>query len=100
MRNVLGSRSTMFLMTPFVCILIPAGRSRSVQSEQTGKSGHPGDDGQVLEAKHEWCAASATVHAAATAQAGRVPGRIQAVRGTGPRAFGGTVDGRAATAVG
>lgn len=83
-------------------ILIPAGRTRSVPGEQTGKGGHPGDDGQVLEAKYECCAPSAAVNAAAAAavQTGRVPGRIQAVRATGPRPFGGTVDGRTAPAVG
>lgn len=79
-------------------ILFPAGRTRSVQGEQTGKGRYPGDDSQVLEAKNDRCAA-APVNAAAV-QTGRLHGRIQAVRGTGPRAAGGTVDGRTAASVG
>jgi len=69
-----------------------AGRRRPLQSEQTGKSRYPGDDGQVPEAEVDGAIA-------ATARTGIIRGRIQAVHRTGPRAVGRTVDGRAAANV-
>lgn len=65
------------------------GRTGFVQGEQAGKSGHLGDDGEIPEAEQ----------GAAASRPGRVLGRVQTVHGTGPRPVGGTVDGRAATAV-
>lgn len=66
-----------------VCI----GRTRPIQGEQTGESGHPGDDGAVSETE-------------GNAASGRVRGRVQAVHRTGAGTVGGTVDGRTAATVG
>lgn len=64
-----------------------AGRTGPVSGEQAGKGGHPGDDGAVPEAEGD-------------ATGRRVHGRVQAVHRTGAGTAGGTVDGRAAAAVG
>jgi len=69
-----------------------AGRARPLQSEQTGKSRHLGDDSQVPEAEFDGLGS-----ATATAWTGSIRGRIQEVYRTGPRVVGRTVDGRAAT---
>lgn len=65
------------------------GRTRFVQSKQTGKGRHPGDDCQVPEAEGD----------SATVAGGSVSGGVQAMHRTGSRPFGRTVDGRPATPI-
>lgn len=77
-----------------MCASVAGRTRRAVQNEQTGKGGHSGDDGEVLEAEGNGAAVTSVV------QAGRVSGRVQTVHGTGAGTLGGTVDGRATTAVG